>query len=304
MILLYVKCAHCCNTSLAQACGRKPKARKNACPQEGSGDQRAECASEGKNDVSFENEQDAKQESNDKKAQVVDDSDLKKETADLKNEEAANSKVETQTTSKGGRPKRAPKSVKEEVSAAENEVKGDQTKQNSELESEKPNSKDGDVAGESGQQLAVKAEVDFDVRDERHAVAKSVCKRGRAKKNEGPKDDKAVSSKKEEGKAEVTKSDGKMSKRVGRGTKRLADGKDADGAEEGGEREVESHDVLLPAEDLSEFRCVGHQIDKETGKMHFKLSRGRKMKLVTVEEAKSSAMEACFDYMVQKIIRM
>lgn len=42
MILLYVKCAHCCNTSLAQACGRKPKARKNACPQEGSGDQRAE----------------------------------------------------------------------------------------------------------------------------------------------------------------------------------------------------------------------------------------------------------------------
>ena len=65
--------------------------------------------------------------------QVVDDSDLKKETADLKNEEAANSKVETQTTSKGGRPKRAPKSVKEEVSAAENEVKGDQTKQNSEL---------------------------------------------------------------------------------------------------------------------------------------------------------------------------
>lgn len=28
------------------------------------------------------------------------------------------------------------------------------------------------MAGESGQQLAVKAEVDFDVRDERHAVAK------------------------------------------------------------------------------------------------------------------------------------
>lgn len=36
-----------------------------------------------------------------------------------------------------------------------------------------------------------------------------------------------------------------MSKRVGRGTKRLADGKDADGAEEGGEREVESHVILF-----------------------------------------------------------